>query len=322
MRANSLQFNKYKKCLDNDSKYLVDLLLEIQAYDIGFTMQSWHDYQRENLEIGRAKGIKDFVEAEEDYYGRDKVQEVKENVNSYFRSSFNNKRSEKIRNLMYGRELMDIKPSDSSDSEGGDGQSLMDDLNKNWLPLHYKTKRLRAASGIKRRYKLSDNFQLVHLIFNKVIYLSNESSTTKNAKEIVSLFERGIEKILPMFMNDLGETGNSLTLLSLRRSIKARFNTLCWRCAKPLTKRKNDKHYCTRLENRKCYLERHKEARDPDLPQVILRTKNKCDRCGRQSSLNYIHKMDGRDAQFCSNKCWESYRKAEYRHKKTLLHTS
>lgn len=310
LRANLQKFDQYKRYLNNEGKYLTDLLLEIQAYDVGFRMQVWYDYKHKNWEIKRGKGIKDYVEETRDEYDENEVKEKKVNVNSYFQSSFENKMSEKIKNLMLERELMYISPKvDPRQKETG--QPLMDDFTKNWPPF-YKEKRLQKATEIKRRYELSDTSCLANKIFDQIIYLSNKGSTAKYVKDTVALFENGIEVFLPMFLSDLSDPYKVHELTNLRKSSNARYNTLCWRCGKPLIK-KNNQHFCTRFENRDCYINRYKEIRTLEIPLVISRTKNKCDRCRNKSPLNYIHKLNGQEMQFCSNRCWETYRKAVYR---------
>ena len=40
-RGNLYKLQKYKKLLNKKDKFLIDLLFDLEAYNIGFTMQIW-----------------------------------------------------------------------------------------------------------------------------------------------------------------------------------------------------------------------------------------------------------------------------------------
>jgi hypothetical protein len=313
-RGNAFKFSEYKKLLSREDRYIVSLLFEIEAYHAGFTMQIWNDFRKINLELKKNQTLADFIKDEGNYRKKD-IGDMAKKVDSYFKSSFENANSEKLKALMFDRELMFIKPK----NEGA--VALETDFQENWIK-EYRDKRNRIASGISNKYQLGGCDHLFLRVFNMVLRLANNPSLIEEAftKSLVRLLEQGIEIYLPIFYRDLEISTVNPSLIELRKQFTKKHNTLCWKCGKPLLKI-NKSHYCTRFECRNCYIARNKDLRDPGLPSVILRTKNKCDRCKRYSSLNYIHKLGGVWRQFCSNRCWETFRKACYR-KNKLASTS
>lgn len=315
----------YKRFLSHKKHaVLLDLSLAIQAYDFGILMQARTDFRNKNLEN---KSVKDFVKQEKEVYDKKRVRKLEEKVNNSFESSFENERSKKIKGLILDEELSYITPSESRDWGSGESyqsMSLRKDFKENLLP-QYIPLRKDKAKKLQKEMNLTNDFiyNLQFSTFDEIVGLSNRKSTpyhfdrnpSISMGSVIGFLERSIMIHFPTFFRDLRFEHKTASLLTLRRNAKQRFNTVCWRCGHPLFK-KDNKHYCTRSENRSCYEARFKENQDRGFPVAILRTKNKCDRCGKRSSLNYIHKLNSRQMQFCSNRCWEDYRKTKFRMKK------
>lgn len=315
----------YKPLLvHKDRAILLDLSLKIQAYDFGIRMQARTDFSDDWF----------LRYAEEGYIEENDAKEVKTKVNQSFQSSFDNERSEKIKNLVLGAELIHA-PSKVEPLPNQDGEpplknevSLYDDFVQAYLPAFFRSRRQYAAKSLKRELQLSEDIvsQIQPLAFNEIISLVNRKSTlchldqnsSVNIGSVVGFLERSIAIHFAGFLRDLGLEHEIVSLLALRKNTKHPFNTLCWRCSRPLFK-KDNKHYCTRRENRCCYEARLKEKKQSGFPVAILRTKNRCDNCGRYSSFNHIHKHKGQQMQFCSNRCWETYRKRKWRKKKKSI---
>lgn len=308
----------YKSLLSHKNRaVLLDLSLKIQAYDFGIHMQARTDF-RDDWFSRYAK---------EGYIDESDEKEVITKVNNSFQSSFDNKRSEKIRDLVREAELMhtpsEVEPLPNQGKEPPLQKkvSLYGDFTQAYLPSFFGSHRQDIAKNLKEELKLPDNVvsQIQRFAFDEVVSLANErcnsDSQPKNITSLIQFLERSIEMYFPLFLKDLAWNGRIVSLSKLRKSNKQPFNTACYRCGKQLLKRDN-KHYCTKRENRACYEARLKESRQSGFQKVILRTKNKCDKCKRMCSLNFIHKLDGQEMQFCSDKCWEAFRKTYYRKKK------
>ena len=305
---------------------LLDLSLKIQAYDFGVLKQAIADFEKSNLE---GKSVKDFVKQEKETYSEKEIKKIKERVDKSFKSSFDNERSKKAKELVLNEELSYIIPVGSGSknrvsNENYQQSSIKGDFKKNWLP-QYNSLRKDKAKKLQKELIIDNSFigNLQYLTFKEVISLANKKTTLYSSNEefsiklanLIGFLERSIEVYFKKFIQDLELNDNGVLLLDLRRSTRLRFNTVCWRCG-GLLYRKDGKHYCTRGENRCCYEARFKENRRSEFPEAILRTKNKCDNCGKHSSLNHIHKYKGEQMQFCSNRCWETFRKREWRKKK------
>jgi len=276
------------------------------AYDVGILMQAWKDYPSKNLQ---AKSIIEHVDSEIKYYGEDSVKEARNIVDKQFRSFFENIYSEKIKALNLTAKLMHIIPTDKRVKE--EAKTLNEDFYKEWVPKLYSKIRVDSAKSLKVRFNLSDtvicNLQL--LAFDEIESLVNSKNQVN--KNLIQHLELSIEQYFPMFLKDLGIC-NKTNLRLLRKNSKHQFNTACRRCGLRLLK-KDNKHYCTRKENRTCYDAHFKEDMSSRFQKVILETKNKCAYCKRPSSLNFIHTHNKLKMQFCSNRCWETYRKRNFR---------
>jgi len=311
---NSPLVKNYKYLLVyRNNEFLLDLILEIQTYDFGVYMQARKDF--------RKKWFSKYKK--EDYIEKVDEKIAKKKVNQSFQSSFGNEGSKKIKNLILENELMRTlskieRPEDQNDLSFRDRVSLQDDFEQEYLSIFYGRRRQKIAKSLKTKFQLSDNqiCRLQSLAYDEIISLVNKNLTAcdKDQKlgvekaDVISFLERSITHWFPMFVLDMGLKNCDISLLTFRKSSKTSFNTVCWRCSRPLFK-KDNRHYCTRVENRNCYEARIKESKQSDFPVAILRTKNKCDNCGKPSSLENIHKHKLKEMQFCSNKCWETFRK-------------
>lgn len=288
----------YKQDLiHKDRIFLLELCYQIIAYNVGTLMQAWKDYPRKNFQ---SKSIINLITKETEYYGEDSIKEARNKVDNQFSSSFDNKYSEKIKALNLTAELIHIIPTDEGARE--EAKTLNEDFQKEWLPKFYNRLREGSAKSLRIKFKLNDKTlsDLRLLAFDEIISLVNRRKQTN--KSLIQLLEQSIEVYFPMFLNDLG-IRNKTNLVSFRKNSEYKFNTVCYRCGLKLLK-KDKKHYCTRKENRSCYNARFKEDRDSGFPEAILRTKNKCDNCGKEHSpLNYIRTLKDNKLQFCSEYC-------------------
>lgn len=307
-RGNNFKVSWYKSLLNNKEEHIIDLLFDLAVNEASFAMQIYHDYKAKNLELIPSETIRDYMEGggKGEYPRRDILSKI-EKVNLYFRSSFDNDRSERLKNIMLDRELMEIRPSEE------DAISLYDDYRGDWQK-EYSPIRKNIAINLENKYPIKPSKNVFIDISEIILRLVNDNVIRENifTKSLIELLERGITTYLPQFYSDLGIKIPAVSLIGIRKQTQDKYNTLCRRCGKPLFK-KNSKHYCTRSENRECYDARYKEERNPGMPTVISRTKNHCDNCGKYSSHNYIHKLSDMEMQFCSDKCWETYRKRVYR---------
>lgn len=295
----------YKSRFVNQNRsVLLDLLLQIMAYDCGIIMQAWKEFQAKNLEAA----VVPYIKADLAFYGKDAIKSIESKTISSFESSFDNHWSKQLLGLNLASEFMHIPPKDRQ------AQTLLNDFSSNWLP-KYQKERNKKATIILEFFGLTvdDLIYLPQLVFAEIIQIVNGDELPD--KYLITFLEDGINNYFPILANDLG-VANLVSLLFLRKKSDKKFNTVCHRCGVKLRKQ-NNKLYCTRSENRSCSDFKSKESKNRGLPAVILRTKNKCDTCGKHSSLNFIkkHKEAGIliQRQFCSNKCWETFRKRYYR---------
>ena len=309
--ADVLQENK-QDLIHKDRIFLLELCSQIMAYDAGILMQAWKDYPSKNLQ---AKSIIDHVTNNIKYFGKVSVKEARNRTDNQFRSSFDNIYSEKIKDLNLTAKLMHIIPTDKGVRE--EARTLNEDFYKEWVPKFHSKIRVDSAKSLKVRFNLSDmiiyNLQL--LAFDEIESLVNGKNQVN--KNLIQRLERSIERYFPMFLKDLG-ISNKTNLRLLRKDSKHQFNTACHRCGLRLLK-KDNKHYCNQKENRSCYNAKFKEDRDSGFPEAILETKNKCAYCKRPSSLSFIHTHRKLEMQFCSNRCWETYRKRDFRNTKVKI---
>lgn len=298
---------KYKPYLTHqDNTFLLDLCINIMAYDFAFLMQARADFTQNNLE---GKRVEDFVNEEKEIYGNKNIKRVISSANNNFRSSFDNQRSKKIKELIVAENLMRMVPGDE------ESISLYDDFRKNWFP-QYNPSRKNIAFKTKEKFHLTDDLirKLQILAFDEIVNLANKKQK-EIYKEIVEFLELAIVIYFPIFFKDLYMRNRTVSLLTFRKNTKRRYNTVCNHCGLQLYK-KDNKYYCTRKENRSCYLTRFKEVRNSGFPKAILRTKNRCDNCNAYSSLDYTHNHKGKAMQFCSDQCWEVFRKRDLRKSK------
>ena len=198
-------------------------------------------------------------------------------------------------------------------------RSIRQQIKEDFLP-RYKNKRKLEAKALKKEFNLKKNQveNIQTIAFKEAVRIINSGKPIRipqSSKEsIIRTLEEGIEIWFPIWLQHL-KINLATNLTKLRKNGSNKFNTACWRCDKLLNKR-DGSHYCNRSENRSCYNARLKETKRSEFPDVIIRTKNRCDMCGRHSSLDYIHKHKGRKMQFCSNRCWERFRKKEWRRNK------
>lgn len=289
---------------------ILKLIACIRAYDFGIFMQAQKDYKIRVLEN---KTPQTFV-LTDDYakYNKAEVRRTMTQEQVAFRSSFENERSEKIKELNIGRIVSKIKQEDTNTS--------LDDDFKGFLLTKYKKRHIAQAKKIARKIIQEKVFKLEELpalAYKEVLFLSNKTYQNKArqllAKSMVGYLERGITRHFPLLLKDLNANFKAPLLIHLRKESKNRYNTMCQRCGKKL-KKITDRTVCTREENRSCA--ESKELPTTGLPMVISRTKNRCDNCKKFSSLNHIHKTSGVERQFCSNRCRETFRKRVARQKK------
>ena len=300
LNYNGPLIDSYKPLLTNKkNSYLLDLVLKIQAYDFGVLMQAKSDFKSDNNAYVPEK---------------DEIREAEFKIKKFYRSSFDNEKSEKIKKLAFENALMHIKT---------EGVSLDDDFRKAYLKKEkYLELRRKASFSLKQEFFLDSSsvYNLVRFAFKEVVSLANRKTTlcfsnkefSIKLADFIGFLERSIEIYYKKFIQDLGLKSKGDSLLDFRINVKQRYNTVCWSCGTSLFKTDN-RHYCTRSENRVCYEARLKESREIGFPEVILRTKNKCENCGKHSSLDNIHRLRGIERQFCSKRCWEAFRKRVWR---------
>jgi len=177
--------------------------------------------------------------------------------------------------------------------------------------------------GKKEAKKLIQEFNLTTdqvkniqiIAFNEILRIANSQPEVAKLPSIIKTLEEAIEIHFPKWLRDLGFE-SQINLIKLRKENTNKPNTVCWRCGKPLIK-KDNKHYCSRRENRPCVETQLKEGEEREREcSVILRTKNKCEWCGKNSPSNYIIKHKGEWRQFCSKKCYNAFRQAGRRKRK------
>ena len=303
--------NEYKSLFSrNDTtRTLIELGFCFLAFDFAMRKQIKKNFLKHNLETG---SIIEYAETG-GHYPESEIHEIKQKINSIYMSSLpDEERNARIKNLLIEQEIMEL-PLEPP------GMSLSEELDKEYTKLLYQPWRKKEAIKLQRRLKLTDQevCELQEIAFKNILVLlkKSEKNYSQTLGHVVELLETGIETYFPTFQKDLELKHKGRSLLSLRSKTAGKYNTLCRRCGKVLLK-KGGKFYCTRKENRACYEARLTETKKGELPSVISRTKNRCENCGEHASLNHIHKHKNIERQFCSGRCWESYRKREQRKEK------
>ena len=294
------QSKQYLSCQENG--ILLDLCLEIQSYNLGIKTQARYDF--------RKKELPKFFNRDGRNYNKKLLEEMANNkVQNYYRTSFDNKYSEEIKKLFIYEEFLHIKRANSS---------LAEEM-QDYTDFEFAKKRKKIVRRLKKNLNLSKEFILAlqQTAFNEILNLLKSELKIEHI-QLITYLNTAIEIYFRIFLRDLGFKANVFSLTDLRLNTKQQYNTVCYRCYKYLFKKDNT-HYCTQRENRSCYNARVKEIRNPILSSVILRTKNNCENCGCHASLDFIYKHRGVQRQFCSDRCWERYRKRDYRYRKKIL---
>jgi len=302
---------EYKKLLSNKGRYsLLELGREIRSYETGVVIQAWKDFRENSLYSTNGNLINYFLEDElsgEDEtsdFDKEEIKKVIKKASRTFESSFDNYRTKKIRNLVMERELLKISPKNKRE------KTIINVFREIFLlKRKYNNIREQQAEQIRIKYKI-DKQKMERLIldnFKEILNISNRKYVKKGSEKVVEYLELNNEIFFPILAEDL-KIKVSNNLLNLRKSSSKKFNTLCWKCGKKMLKRNNG-HFCTKIENRKCYLNRFKEKSNSSIPRVILKSKNRCFHCGKHSSLNHIHSVKGMKYQFCSDICYTRFRK-------------
>lgn len=104
-------------------------------------------------------------------------------------------------------------------------------------------------------------------------------------------------------------------------------NTCCYSCGKVLERHDADPevfqknpHFCTKRENQTCFMERGKQERKEDKEWQFILRGQQCTKCkvsitfSLDPAKNHIYKGQ----VFCSNRCWEAYRKSFQRQNKPV----
>jgi len=302
-----LEIKKMKKFLSSNKRfYLLEFGIFVEAYDVAIKKQAWEDFKKNQI----GGSFQKFFENDDCVrYDKNKFLKVISEEVGNFQTSFYNERSKKIKNFNIDRAL--FKRVDIT----GDQRkyTLENDFNENFLP-QYNKQRNKFANDIIKKYKSFKLDDVYSLAFGEIIYIANK----KYKKDFVALaintirfLELCISKFYPTLQKDLHIRKIPNSLIKFRKNNECKFNTKCWRCGKSLYKYDN-KHYCTRVEDRNCYEAKHKEDTRSSLPDVILKTENKCEECGVHASLNHIHKIDKNAHQFCGKVCYGQF-KARYK---------
>jgi hypothetical protein len=147
-------------------------------------------------------------------------------------------------------------------------------------------------------------------MFNLITDIVNKPGrVSKSNAFLINCLETCIEHHLPFLGEFVGQHSNTLT--DLRKGDSHKLNTVCCICNNKLN-RKRKGAQCNQKESRKCYKKSLLESRAVSKEAITFLSKNICEKvgCGRRASLDFIHKIEGLNRQFCSGRCYMAYRKA------------
>jgi len=159
------------------------------------------------------------------------------------------------------------------------------------------------------------NTRLTDNIFGEFINLINKNRELTNQEIRVAIFLQNLITIyMPgiLFMSKKGDEYKSLAMLRKHEKyIDIKYNGICPNCYKKLRK-KSFGIYCSNTENRSCYT-KMRIKRSYSLPpfKKIIR----CNNCYIATKSYESHKINLNTLNFCSNNCYETYRKRMQRKK-------
>ncbi len=240
-------------------------------------------------------------------FGTNEIEECIRTADEESLATFENSHSDKYKKLFTYRALKRLR------SLSDRGLSLNNKFEKIFLP-KYKDFQNKQIRDFIQKYNLTRKqiLNLPNVAFDEILEIINihTKKIPKDKIEAVQFLEQCISKYFPLVVDSFGYDDIISDLELLRSECKNKYTTICGRCGKSL-KRIKKESFCNQTENRKCYLERRKENQTFEIPSVIAVTKNKCECCGKHSSLDNIHALNGVPRQFCSESCWNSFRKKE-----------
>lgn len=289
--------------LKSEEENLLRYLLKIYAFYSAYFNLGERLYPKTNFQTSYINGI----ESQNDNNKSDEFKETKRNKYELVTSIKFYKHIYKLKELNYENSLKMLKFND--------GTTTKDDI-KEWTKVElskfknqYKKKFFKYFTININPLKIKeDSFKIILIICEKNDLSISEIESRKWA---VSLLEISIN-ILTDWFYDI-PTNSNISLESLR-SANNKDNTVCKYCGNVLS-RINKLNKCTSRENRKCYkLRIINEVHDQKIIETSIKTKNLCANCHIRSSLKHIHTIKKHNYQFCSKKCYETFKKRTFRH--------
>lgn len=320
LESTSNLLKMHEKNISRDNRFLIELGMKIFAYQSAATVQEQEDFKsRIKHDYEEYDSIEDIIK-NESIYDKDELMRIAKRVQkSCKQSSIENKDSMKrLKKLLTETKITQLYPKYEGLSDDTlkliscAGPSLEEQYKK-------RNEKLRKAAALKIKNELQlqdkDIVKLHKIAFDQIIFMVNMQKTTELSSDklkTLKFIERCINQYFSSFRQDLGLNIKVQRLIDLRKDSTKNYNSACYECGRLLLRRNNN-HYCTKQENRECYEKSRKEMKKNAFPECLSRTKNKCENCGQRSSMNFIHKIERIQRQFCSQKCYETFRKRTQR---------
>jgi hypothetical protein len=187
-------------------------------------------------------------------------------------------------------------------------------------------KELKLIGGKIRKYCLSDlkraSIQEIQkLAFYEVVQMVNDSKDYKQSLGAVSFLETCILLYYP-FLTSLKAVRKAPSVFArLRRDCDMQYNTLCHFCGERIFL-VGMSHFCPEKNPNSCYRIRMDQKVDLACIDSLILSRKPCEDCEKTPS-KFIRSVRINNTRvrkfFCSKRCYEKWRKREYRKKKLTL---
>lgn len=280
-------------------------------------------YEKEFFNVTADKWTRNKLESKamlDGYIDQEEIAVIKEEVEKEFATSITNKKYiSKFLKINYTGKLKNrimIQDSQEGDVEDEDDHSYANSnnrrisFNQSFINnFNEKVKQNEPKSYIDLIIKNNKlNKKLTKNIFKELLNILNKKKELSDKENKIAMFLQNLlTYYLPnvLTMSNVVGNCNICTLRKMPEYSTVKYNSLCLNCYKRL-KRKSSKPYCSNRDSNSCYKEKTKKG-SYSLPQEICIIK--CCNCSKTIKKFIIHKIDLIPFKFCSERCYETYRK-------------
>lgn len=306
LASSSISVDRLKRALKH--KEIVDIVFRSVAYTLGIEDEARRLYLERNYEVTDFDELMrtqraDFLESVKDPIVR--VGVIANIASRSWKRSFR-----RVHTAYTNFNKSSIDPDELATPLGETEKLLRspsEQVKEDYLPI-FNQYRKRQAAQVWKHYGFTQDVE--QEVFGEIKTLVKGKEYVSEIEiEVIRFLElEGIERGLKDLYLDLGWKEQYRSLRKLRHLGGEGFNTACYACRKTLH-RLDSLHYCKQVENRSCYETRQQVKRNLESEVTYVKSAQKCMKCGRGSNYSHTHKINDVVCYFCSNRCYQAYRK-------------